>query len=184
MMTVKNMKPWLAVGSLVAAGALLVACGSSDDIKDGATDAAGMKELIEQGLAGEKTIKCVGGDDDVEGRFYIASDEKFRFDIKEDGDAPSVLSNGDEVFMWVDGESAGVTMGGAEAQLFQSVMVDEVFGDLSSADLDEMDECGVYTGGDGVFQAPGKVDFVTVESDADFAQLEDTAPKLIDLMFS
>lgn len=182
-MTVKNVKSWTAVGALVAAGALLTACGSSGDMKDATSDAAGMTELIEQGLAGEKTIKCVGGDDDVQGRFFIASSEKFRFDIEEDGDAPSVLSTGDEVFMWIDGEGTGATVSGGEAELFQAVMVDEVFGDLSSSDLDEMDECGVYTGGDGVFQAPGKVDFVTVESDADFAELEESAPKLVDLMF-
>lgn len=180
----KIIKPWMAVGALVVAGGLLTACGSSGGMKDATSDPDQMKEMIEQGAAGEESIKCVGSDEDLDGQFFFAPEDRFRFDVQEDGDAPSVLSTGDEVFMWVDGEGTGATFAGAEAQLFQQVMIGEMFGDLDSSDMENMDECGIYTGGDGVFSKPGKVDFVTIESDADFAELEDSAPKLVELMFS
>lgn len=73
---------------------------------------------------------------------------------------------------------------GPEAQIFQTMMIEEPFVDLTSSDMDDFEECGIYTGGDGVFSKPGKVDFLTIESDADFVELEDSAPKLVELLFS
>ncbi len=178
----KDIKPWMAVGALVAAGGLLVACGSSGGMTDATSDPEEMAELVEQGLAGEETVTCVVSGTD-EGTVYLASEEQFRFDGEVDGESPSMVSTGDEVFIWVDGEDTGASLSGAEVPLFQAMMVDEIFGELSASDAGDIDECGVYTGGDGVFSKPDKVDFLTIESDADFAELEDSAPRLVDLMF-
>src|SRR5699024_2490074 len=57
-----------------------------------ATESAEMWALIEQGLSGEETITCVVSGDDGAGRFYLASDRMFRFDLTGGSDIPSVVS--------------------------------------------------------------------------------------------
>src|SRR5699024_2766029 len=107
--TMKDIKPWMAVGALVAAGGLLVACGSSGGMTDATSDPEEMAELVEQGLAGEETVTCVVSGTD-EGTVYLASEEQFRFDGEVDGESPSMVSTGDEVFIWVDGEDTGASL--------------------------------------------------------------------------
>ncbi len=176
-------KTVIGVAAGMAAGALLVACGSSSEMVDVATDEAGMRALIEQGLAGEETIMCVGGDGEVDGEFYIAAQDRFRFDIDENDYAPSVLSADDREYVWVPGEDTGVTTSGAGREMFEWLTADHKIVDLASSELDVMDECGVYTGGDEVFQAPDEIDFVTVDASADVVELRESSPRLVELLF-
>ncbi len=208
---VRKAGSWTGVGVMLLAAAVLAACGSGDGAAGGqaspgparpgspglggdrpttttaapvtATESAEMWALIEQGLSGEETITCVVSGDDGAGRFYLASDRMFRFDLTGGSDIPSVVSTGTDVFVWVEGEDTGIGIPRAEVQMFQDTMIEEIFGELSASDTGEIDECRTYTGV-GVFAPPRDVGFVTIESEADFAELEESAPNLVDLMFS
>lgn len=195
-MGVTGMKRWAAIGALAAAGVVLVGCGSgsSADMKDVVTDDRAALALIEKGLAGEETVKCVVKDDGDDVTLHIGSERRIQSTVKENGDDVSALFVGDEMYMWVEGEDAGFTVSGAEVDVQRAAIVEEMKTELRSIDLTSGDAggrgdagdfgCGVYTGGDDAFTAPSSVDFISLESASDLLKLEESAPKLVEILNS
>lgn len=162
-------RPLMAMGAVIAAGAVITACGSDGG---GTVSGADAQKMVENAADGDGAVECAISDEDMEGVVYIRGKE-FRLDgvvtedaAVEEGDQLdmfsaageiSMLHTGGMVYMWEPGATDGVVMDVSE---FSD---DDLPFDIDELeDSDEFDdmECKPYKGSDKVFQVPGDVEFM------------------------
>lgn len=171
-----TIRPIMAMGAVLAAGAMITACGS--DGGGGAFGGGGggetvtgdeAQELVRTAVEDDKAVECTFADDEMEGVFYVKGRDLMRmdgeatetvetqdddqFDMFTDSGEISMLTVGGKAYMWEPGGSEGMVMDLSE---FQDEEMPLDFDELE--DSEEL-ECKPYKGGDKVFQAPSDVDF-------------------------
>lgn len=174
---------WLAATGFVAAGALLVACGSSGDSASPATTtqaaatttsasaapgpsggtSAESAALIQAAVDGGDPVVCdMQMSDGGTGVAYIRGLDSLRADIDdvEIGEMTMLLSGG-EVYVWAPQDTRSVAFGPAMSEELE--MMPEVE-DLIDGDNSVLD-CQVYDGDTGVFAVPGDIEFTIVDDD-------------------
>lgn len=162
-------RPLMAMGAVIAAGAMITACGS-----DGGSTATGAdaQKMVESAADGDGAVECLVSDEDVEGVVYIKGD-KFRFDgvgteeavVEQDdqfdvfgaGDEISMLHTGGMVYIWETGGSEGMVM---DVSDFSDDELPFDIDDLEDSDAFDDMECKPYKGSDKVFEVPGDVEFM------------------------
>lgn len=162
-------RPLMAMGAVIAAGAMITACGSDGG---GTATGADAQKMVERAADGDGAVECLVSDEDMEGVVYIrgkefrldgvmteetVADQDDQFDMFGAGGEISMLHTDGMIYMWEPGASEGIVMD------ISDFSDDDLPFDIDELeDSDEYDdmECKPYKGSDKVFQVPGDVEFM------------------------
>lgn len=163
-------RPIMAMGAVIAAGAMITACGSDGGGGGSTVTGDEAQQLVRTAVDDDKAVECAFADDDMEGVFYVKGRDLMRmdgevtetvevedadeFDMFTDSGKISMLTADGMAYIWEPGGSEGMVMDISE---FQDEEMPLDFDELE--DSEEL-ECKSYKGGDKVFQVPDDVDFM------------------------